>query len=354
MKQRLAAWLLCLACLVAPTLAQAAAFSSIFFFGDSLSDSGNNAIVFAGLGDPPTPVPIPSNAFIPTQPYASGHYTNDKVWAQTFAEAFGLSATPSLLPGGNNFAFGGARTGPLTLPPADPAGFPFSLQNQVLFFLGTHGGVAPGDTLYVIAGGGNNARDALAAILGGAPIGPTIAATATGFASDIGTMLTQLEGAGAEHIVVWTAPDAGKAPAVIAAGGSSVGTLVSSAMNDALENLLVGNPGLAEGVQVFDLFALLQAVTAPGAPFFTNVTDACARFVVSATDLGTCDPTAYLFWDGIHPTSGGHALIASGMIALIPEPSVLALLVVAVAAAVLAYRLRAPGLSASRRTRTTR
>jgi outer membrane lipase/esterase len=350
MKQRLVAWLVCLACLVAPTLAQAGPFSNIFFFGDSLSDSGNN---FLGLGGATTPVPIANNSFIPTFPYASTHYTNGKVWAQTFAEAFGLTATPSLL-GGNDFAFGGARTGPLTLPPADPAGFPFSLQNQVLFFLDTHGGVAPSDALYVIAGGGNNARDALDAIGGGAPLLPTIAATASGFASDIATMLTQLEGAGAEHIVVWTAPDAGKAPAVIAAGGSFVGTLVSSAMNGALEDLLLDNPGLAEGVQVFDLFALLQAVTAPGAPFFTNVTDACARFVVSATDLGTCDPTAYLFWDGIHPTSGGHALIASAMIALIPEPSALALLLVAVAAAALALRRGAPGLSASRRTRTTR
>jgi len=349
-KQRLAAWLLYLVCLVAPTLTQAAPFSNIFFFGDSLSDGGNN---FLALGGATTPVPIANNSFVPTFPYASTHYTNGPVWAQTFAGAFGLTATPSLL-GGNDFAFGGARTGPLTLPPGDPAGFPFSLQNQVLFFLGAHGGVAPSDALYVIAGGGNNARDALAAILGGAPVGPTIAAAAAGFASDIGTMLTQLEGAGAEHIVVWTVPDAGKTPAVIAAGGSAVGTLVSGAMNDALENFLVGHPMLADGVQVFDLFGLLQAVTAPGASVFANVTDACARFVVSATNLGACDPEEFLFWDGIHPTSGGQALIASAMIALVPEPSALALLLVAVAAAALAYRRRAPGVSASRRSRTSR
>jgi len=342
-KQRLAAWLLCLACLVAPTLAQGALFSNIFFFGDSLSDSGNNFLV---LGGATTPVPIANNSFVPTFPYASTHYTNDKVWAQTFAEAYGLTATPSLL-GGNNFAFGGARTGP-------PDGFPFSLQDQVSFFLATHGGVASSDALYVIAGGGNNARDAVTAIGGGAPPGPTIAATASGFASDVGTMLAQLEGAGAEHIVVWTVPDVGKTPAAVAAGASVVGTLVSGAMNDALENFLVGHPMLAEGVQVFDLFGLLQAVTAPGASVFANVTDACARFVVSATNLGTCDPAEFLFWDGIHPTSGGHALIASAMIDLIPEPSALALVLVAVAAAALAYRRRAPGLSASRRSRTSR
>jgi len=349
MKQRLAAWVLCFACLVAATGARAAPFSNIFFFGDSLSDSGNN---FIALGGATTPVPIttpPGNAFIPRDPYASTHYTNGKVWAQIFAEAFGLTATPALA-GGTNFAFGGAVTGPSPAPPGQPP----TLIEQVGLFLLRSGGVAPSDALYVIAGGGNNARDALAAILGGAPIGPTIAATATGFASDIGTMLTQLEGAGAEHIVVWTAPDVGKAPAVIAAGGSLVGTAVSSAMNGALEVLLLRNPGLAEDVQVFDLFALLQEITAPGASFFTNVTDACARFVVSATNLGTCNPAGFLFWDGIHPTSGGHALIASAMIALIAEPSALALLLVAVAAAALACRRGTPGLSASRRTRTTR
>jgi outer membrane lipase/esterase len=50
-----------------------------------------------------------------------------------------------------------------------------------------------------------------------------------------------------------------------------------------------------------------------------NVTDACAA------DLA-CDPSRYLFWDGIHPTSAGHALIAQAMIALVPIPGSLALL----------------------------
>jgi len=34
------------------------------------------------------------------------------MWAQDFAAALGLSASPSLL-GGTNFAFGATRTGPL-------------------------------------------------------------------------------------------------------------------------------------------------------------------------------------------------------------------------------------------------
>src|ERR1700693_4280132 len=97
---------------------------------------------------------ISGNSFIPTFPYASGHYTNGQVWAQSFASAFGLSANPSVL-GGTDYAFGGATTGTLS-----PGGlfspFPPSLETQVAFFLSQHGNAAPSDALYVIAGGGNN------------------------------------------------------------------------------------------------------------------------------------------------------------------------------------------------------
>src|SRR5262249_12236907 len=85
------------------------AYAALYIFGDSLSDSGNNAIV---LAPNTTPVPISGNDFIPTFPYASGHYTNGPVWAQDFAAVLGVSGSPSLL-GGTNFAFVGAHTGPL-------------------------------------------------------------------------------------------------------------------------------------------------------------------------------------------------------------------------------------------------
>ena len=114
----LLATILALGCLATAT-ARANAYSALFIFGDSLSDSGNNAIVLS----PPTPVPISGNDFIPINPYASGTYTNGPVWAQDFAAALGLSASPSLL-GGTNFAFGGARTGPLNpgqFPPTSPS-----------------------------------------------------------------------------------------------------------------------------------------------------------------------------------------------------------------------------------------
>src|SRR5215471_4269940 len=138
----LLAAILALGCLATAT-ARANAYSALYIFGDSLSDSGNNAIVFAPNT---TPVPIPGNDFIPTFPYASGRYTNGPVWAEDFASALGLSASPSLL-GGTNFASGGPRTGPL-----NPGQFPPNHETQIGLFLAQHANTAPGSALYVVAG----------------------------------------------------------------------------------------------------------------------------------------------------------------------------------------------------------
>jgi len=307
----LLAAILALGCLATAT-ARANAYSALYIFGDSLSDSGNNAIVFAPNT---TPVPIPGNDFIPTFPYASGRYTNGPVWAEDFASALGLSASPSRL-GGTNYASGGALTGPL-----NPGPFP-NLETQVALFLLDHANAAPGSALYVVAGGGDNARAALnsaAACLGDALcIQSVIVAAAQTYATDIATIVGALELAGATNFVVWNVPDIGLTPAVESFGpqASFLGTLIAASMNAAELSAIGGNPG----VRLFDLFGLVDDVVAnPGAFGFTNVTDACARFT-------TCDPSTFVFWDGIHPTSGGALVISNAMLAVVPEPATLILL----------------------------
>jgi outer membrane lipase/esterase len=325
LKRSLLGWLCVLICLVSPPGASAG-YSNLFVFGDSLSDSGNNAAV---LAPNVTPVPISDNSFIPTFPYASGHYTNGQVWAQSLASSLGLGANPSLL-GGTDYAFGGARTGPLT-PNALPGGlfnpFPPSLETQVAFFLLQYANVAPSNALYVVAGGGNNARDALvgAAGCGGNPIciGGIIQSAALTYAGDIATIDAELELAGARKIVVWDVPDIGDTPAVRAAGASAaaLATLIAASMNAAL----LGAISSDLDVQVFDLFGLVDGMVANPAGFgLTDVTNACAQF-------STCDPSKYLFWDGIHPTSAGHLIISNAMRAQVPEPATLVLLGVGLA-----------------------
>lgn len=316
MKRLPVVWLFALICFVSSSGAYAG-YSSLFIFGDSFSDSGNNAAV---LTPNVTPVPLSGNSFIPTYPYASQHYTNDQVWAQSLASLLGLSADPSLL-GGTNYAFGGARTGPLTsngIPGGLLDPFPPSLATQTAFFLNQYNNLAPSDALYVVAGGGNNARDALNNIPGCSMdlvcVEGIIGSTAVAFATDIGTLVAELEAAGARNIVVWNVPDVGIAPAITAAGGSAVGTLLAATMNSALLSALTPD------VKLFDLFGLVDTVVANPAAFgLTNVTDACAQFA-------TCDPSSFFFWDGIHPTSAVHAIISEAMLTTVPEPATLALL----------------------------
>lgn len=289
---------------IAAAALPAAAYDRVVIFGDSLSDSGNNALV---LGTQPGQV-ITGNSYVPTFAYGSGTYSNGDVWASSFAAGLGLQALPSLT-GGTNYAYGGAET--------RAAVFPVSLQKQVEQFAATSFGDV-GDTLFVIAGGGNNARSALEDIAGGARPLLSIALTAVRYANDVGGMVDRLQGLGAQHIVVWNTPDLGLTPAVRAEGATAaaLGSTVAAQMNASLATRLSGEAG----VSTFDVFGLLgSAVADPGAYGFGNVTDACGAL------LG-CDPSGFLFWDGIHPTSAGHALITEamfdtlGITTAVPEP----------------------------------
>jgi len=286
-------------------------YSNLFVFGDSLADSGNNAIVLDGLYGPGvrTPAPIPSPAFIPDYPYASNRYSNGPVWTEQFASSLGLSAQPSLA-GGTNFAFGGARMGPAG------SSFPYTVSDQVALFKLATGGVAPASALYVVEGGGNDARDAFAILAGGGD--PTMLIN-TYVASTIG-ILTQLKLAGAQDILLANIPDIGKAPAIQALGGAAVSaaTLLVVAMNAAVEAAMLGQPlGFMSGVHELDLFGLIDNIyNNPAAYGMTDATSACAYSPACITD-----PATTFFWDGIHPTTAGHALIASAALAAIPEPA---------------------------------
>jgi outer membrane lipase/esterase len=108
---------------------------------------------------------------------------------------------------------------------------------------------------------------------------------------------------------------------------------LAGAMNASLAAALAP---YADVVQIFDLNRLLlDIVEHPLAYGLLNVTDACAA-------SAACDPSTYLFWDGIHPTSAGHALIADAMFALVPVPGSLALLLTAFGPALLLAKRRVP------------
>jgi outer membrane lipase/esterase len=288
------------------SIASAAGYSGLYVFGDSLSDPGNLA---AAIGADPGQV-ITGNGYIPDRPYASLQFSNGDVWARTFANMIGLGSFGQTFgTGGGNYAFGGARV------TAEGPGLPPSLTTQEnVFFLGSHAGVAPSDALYVIEGGGNDARDALAAAATAADPSAVIGAAAVAYATGMGNLVDLLQASGAQHIVVWNVPNLGLAPAVttLGPGASFLGSLVTQSMNSALSLRLAGE----SGVTLFDLFGTISSFVANPAAFgFANVTDACGA-------IAGCDPSTSLFWDGIHPTSTGHALLAQEMfVATVPEPA---------------------------------
>lgn len=316
LRRLLAAAPFAIAAIVVAPAAQAGPFSSLVVFGDSLSDDGNNFA--AGLFNPGQVVT--GNSYIPSFTYGSHVYSNGAVWADDFAAKIGVPLLPSSTIGGTDYAYGGATTGP------NPSAFPFSLLTQAGAYLTATGNVASADALYVVAGGGNNAR---AVLLGAADFATTVAS----YAADIGTIVDELQAAGAKHIVVWNTPNIGLAPAIVAGGGAAVGSFLASSMNAALALRLAGEAG----VSTFDIFGLGTTFAAnPGAFGFTNAKDACGA-------VANADCSKYIYWDGIHPTEAGHAAIADAMYAFavpVPEPETWALLVAGLAAVGWASRHR--------------
>jgi outer membrane lipase/esterase len=298
----------------------AAPIKSIVAFGDSLTDIGNNRILF----NTTTPSSnITGNSFIPIAPYVSGTYSNGPIWANYLATTLGLPPlAPSLSPpaaGGAVFAYGGARVNATT--PGVPAGLPLlSIQQQINGYLAGKGNTASPNVLYAIAGGGNDARDTLTAtlpaFLGGAPIQDLLAdiqADASIFAIDVESQVNQLRLAGATDLLVWNVPNLGLTPSVWELGliPSGFASNVAIAFNIALTNQISGIPG----VTLFDAFGFSStALTSNTSPFAAQGSVACG-----ALQGNSCND--YFFWDGLHPTTAAHSSIAQAIYANLGSPN---------------------------------
>lgn len=319
-------------CLATTGLTAHATYSSMYVFGDSLSDVGNDLLI----SSPYIPTGVP-NTSIFTDGTNTGRFTNGLNYVDSLAGYLGLSALPSQA-GGTVYAYGGARVNSITPALAPLGGLGFN--QQVSSYVSSLSGPVDPNALFVLWIGANDMGDAIAARLAGDAnaVNDAIATTLGGIGNAIGT----LAGAGARHFLVPNLPDLSLTPMVRAYGDTQVSALAqgaSSAFNNSLLALLAGNAFTALDVDTLDVFSAQTAITNnPAAYGFSNVSSACYTGDPDGSPRPgwgsptVCsDPTGYMYFDYQHPSSQLHQQIAQLAFQTylnVPEPDGYALLLV--------------------------
>ena len=311
MRTRLIVWLLSALFIALPTGSRAT-FSSLYVFGDSLSDNGTAADTFN------LDYQLPYSS-IPDQDI--NRVSNGPVAVEVLAGQLGLPLNPSLIgstpvpAAGTNYAIAGARAGGTGLQ---------DLANQITVFQINHLLGAPTDALYVLFIGGNDVLDIRDQTDDTLAAGAISAATLA-----VETALNDLIGAGAQSILVPNVFDIGLTPA--AAADRALATQRSVEYNTALATTLADVES-SQGINLFeyDLFALSQDIVAdPGAFDLVNITDPCTDGnVLNPGFLGSCSDSVinqYAFIDDIHPTATVHDIIGNALVSAIPVPAALPL-----------------------------
>lgn len=364
-----------LACLAAGN-ASAADFDSLYFFGDSLTDSGS--------------------FIVETTPPAGGRFTIDPghVWAEDLAAYYATSATPYglFIPdpisdsgthlvvrlGGTNYAQGGARV-------AEEPGMGIlnaeTVSEQIDTYLSATAGADP-NALYTVWAGANDVFYQAAAAGSGAITSRQAAQRVSAAALAEVNQVSRLHSAGARYILVPNLPDIGRIPATLlqgiqqtgAATGASEAT-IDTAVGAAVQALRAGDADQAiatsaailgvpasaieaarDGIktgftqlslvfdrQLFDAlgnagfevipiddYSLFNEVLAdPGAYGLSNViAPACNTALALQCNTSTVVDGSrnYFFSDAIHPTPTVHAILTDYVVSVIEAPQEISLL----------------------------
>lgn len=279
-----------------------AQFSNAYFFGDSLTDSGS---------------------FKPVLPPGTGLFTTNPgpVWSQLFAQRYGFQAIPADQ-GGTNFAQGGARVAALPgVPNSPPTATATPIAAQVAQLVGA--GPLDSGALYAVWGGANDIFFQAGALTSGVITPAQFQANVAGAATDLVRQVAILNAAGARYLVVFNLPDIGRTPGGLASGQAAQLTAISNLYNTAL---IGGLDALGVPTIRFNVQALLgEAEANPAAFGFVNVTTpACGTtpaLLCTPANLVAVDAArTFLFADGVHPTSAGHAIIAQAAESMIEGP----------------------------------
>jgi cholinesterase len=272
--------------------ARAFPFSGAVFFGDSLSDVGDGAAV------PPT---------------YGGRFSNGPLWNEQLPDLLGLA--PASV---HQYGVAGARSDAANV--GFPGGMGMGLADEIDLYLAAPPATVDADALFVVWAGGNDGL-----------VGFGDAAAQGALAADnIGTAVGRLAASGAEHFLVANLPDLGQVPLSVLFDRAAFAT--AAAFNAALPSVLADLEA-ADGVDVtlLDVATLFDAALADPAAFgLEDVTGGCTSLFGSHPPCD--DPSVFLFWDEVHPTTRVHGAIAqAAYAALVPEPGTIVLLTSGVA-----------------------
>jgi outer membrane lipase/esterase len=308
---------------VASPATEAAQFSGVYVFGDSLSDAGYYRPFLLSLGIPAATVA------------QLGRFTTnpDPIWAELVSQFYGFTPSPSNASSGNIFAQGGARVvDPSASTP--PGGAQRPVSTQINEYLARGGGAADPNALYGIWIGANDIFQNLALFSAGQITQAQLQTNVLGAATAEIQQIGRLRGAGARYILVFGLPDIGATPAFANTGATGAAvTQLSAGYNTTLFT------GLASaGIRVIpvDTFTLFGEVRAnPGAFGITNTTGiACGPFppITNASNVSSqfCLPANYVqpnanntfaFADSVHPTGASQRVVAQLVESLIEGPT---------------------------------
>jgi len=258
--------------------------STLVVFGDSLSDNGN---LFDLIGQPAPPAWEGRASNGPTYAEQLARMLHMRLDDRAFAAAEASDASP-----------------PVLVDPATGHALPINLSNQLAGYIADlHGHQAPRNTTVLINIGSNDYQGFLQSTL---PNPQTIQAEVQNVVGSIAQAIDTLTHAGVEKIVLFTLPDFGITPAVQAQGPEAVAFAhaLDVANNTARAQMAASHPH----VQVVDVFQLSEAFFADPHSFGFSA-DLNQTWVAAGSRKFA--PNEVAFFDGIHPTTAAHGIVAA-------------------------------------------
>jgi thermolabile hemolysin len=292
------------------TAGHASSFSALYVFGDSLSDVGNLDEL--------------TNSFFPGPSYFDGRVSNGPVFVETLSVGLGLGTSMANLNGGTNFAFAGARTTGTT----GIEGLVIQdVDEQVTSFLNglDVGSSADSAALYMVFAGAN---DLVAGVT-------DLSMPVDRLETDIGRLYDR----GARQFFVPNLPRLGLTPRFNDTANADAMNVRSETFNDLLESMLTGLEMTRTEIDIvrFDMESRFDIIANDPASlgFADAMREAAPGLSPGAQDYNESlivpAPNTYLFWDDLHPTAAGHALLAKEALRAlmpVPEPGGVAIVVV--------------------------